>query len=127
MEPGMGITYILDTNAVIYLQKGMLAAPLPQGAYGISIITEIELRGFQGLTDPQRGWLKAFLDSVYIIGLTEDIKERAIELRQCYRIKLPDAIIAATAIEEAAVLLTNDQQLRAIDILNSAELLLISK
>lgn len=123
----MEITHILDTNAVIYLQKGMLVAPLPQGIYGISIITEIELRGFPGLTDPQRGWLMSFLDSVYILGLNEAIKERAIELRQRYRIKLPDAIIAATAIEEKAMLLTNDRQLHAIDRLSSAGLLVTLK
>ncbi len=34
---------VLDTNTVIYLQKGMLAEPLPLGHYLISVITQIEL------------------------------------------------------------------------------------
>ncbi|MGZ8217089.1 type II toxin-antitoxin system VapC family toxin [Methylomagnum sp.] len=120
----MRLTHLLDTNAVIYLQKGLLAAPLPEGVYGISIITEIELRSFSDLTADQQAWLRRFLDSIYIVGLTEAIKEQVIQLRQRYRIKLPDAIIAATAIQEQAILLTNDRQLHAIDILNSAELLI---
>lgn len=58
----------------IYLQKGILVAALPEGVYGISIITEIELRGFAGLTGEQRQWLQAFLDNIHIVGLDEDIK-----------------------------------------------------
>lgn len=38
----MGLTYVLDTNAVIYLQQGALADPLPEGRYYLSVITEIE-------------------------------------------------------------------------------------
>lgn len=123
----MELTHILDTNAVIYLQKGMLAAPLPEGLYGISIITEIELRGFPGLVSTQRDWLAGFFDSIHVVGLTDGVKEQAIRLRQHYRIKVPDAIIVATAMEEGAILLTNDRQLRAIDVLNSAELPVLPK
>jgi predicted nucleic acid-binding protein len=36
-------SYLLDTNAVIYLVSGRLASPLPEGKYSFSIITEIEL------------------------------------------------------------------------------------
>ena len=45
---------VLDTNAVIYLQKGMLAEPLPRGHYFISVITEMELLSFHGLSKEQR-------------------------------------------------------------------------
>jgi predicted nucleic acid-binding protein len=127
MEPGMGLTHVLDTNTVIYFQKGMLVGPLPEGIYGISVITEIELRGFTGLTSEQRHWLQTFFDNIHIIGLTDGIKEETIRLRQHYRIKLPDAIIAATAIEEGAILLTNDRQLHAIEVLNSRELPVVAK
>ena len=47
----MGVRAILDTNAVIYLQKGWLAEPLPPGEYLISVITEIELLSFASLDD----------------------------------------------------------------------------
>lgn len=35
--------YLLDTNALIYLQDGKLAEPLPVGQYAYSFISEIEL------------------------------------------------------------------------------------
>lgn len=34
----------LDTNVVIYLQKGVLLEPLPVSPYAMSVITEMELR-----------------------------------------------------------------------------------
>lgn len=38
--------FLLDTNAVIYLQKELLAEPLPTAEYFISVITEMELLSF---------------------------------------------------------------------------------
>ncbi|MBF0428669.1 MAG: type II toxin-antitoxin system VapC family toxin [Magnetococcales bacterium] len=110
----MGLSYILDTNAVIYLQKGVLDKALPRGNMAISVITEIELRGFPGLLTEQKRWLTDFLFNMRIIGLNDDIKETAIQLRCNHRLKIPDAIIAATALTFEATLLTNDCQLHGI-------------
>ena len=57
--------YLLDTNAIIYLIGGRLAAPLPAGHYSFSVISEIELLSFSGLSaeDEQKiGELLALLD-----------------------------------------------------------------
>ena len=109
-----GCDYLLDTNVVIYLQKGLLAAPLPPGRFALSIITEIELRSFSGLTEAQEEALKALLDSLSIIPLDDPVKQETIRLRRQCRIKTPDAIIAATALTQGAVLLTNDDRLQKI-------------
>ncbi len=37
------MTGLLDTNVALYLLGGRLAAPLPTGSYGVSVITEMEL------------------------------------------------------------------------------------
>ncbi len=113
------VDYLLDTNVVIYLQKGLLAAPLPSGRFALSVITEIELRSFSGLTAGQEGALKALFDSLAIVPLDDAVKEETIRLRRQYRIKTPDAIIAATALTQAAALLTNDDRLRRIPGLQS--------
>jgi predicted nucleic acid-binding protein len=102
---------VLDTNVIIYLQKGLLLEPLPLANYAISVITEMELRAYPTLTANQEQWLKRLLASLQIIALTDTIKEQAITLRKQYGIKLPDAIVAATAIIENAVLVTNDKKL----------------
>ena len=118
------MNFILDTNVVIYLQKGLLAEPLPHGSAAISIITEIELRGFPGLLVEQTLWLGRFLASIHSLGITSDIKESTIRLRRAHRLKIPDAIIAATTLTHGAVLLTNDEQLHAVPGLTSRPLAL---
>ena len=120
------MNFILDTNAVIYLQKGLLDETLPHGRIAISMISEIELRGFPGLVTDQETELLRFLDSIQIIGLSHDIKEEAIRLHRDHRLKLPDAIIAATAITHGAVLLTHDEKLHGVTGLNCQKLALKS-
>nr|VFJ72129.1 MAG: hypothetical protein BECKFW1821C_GA0114237_10329 [Candidatus Kentron sp. FW] len=100
---------VTDTNVVIYLQKGLLADDLPSGEYLISVITEMELFSFPGLNDEQRTWPRRFIDDMEIVGIDERIKQRAIALRREHHLKLPDAIVAATAIGRNAILYSNDQ------------------
>jgi predicted nucleic acid-binding protein len=105
---------VFDTNAVIYLQKGLLRQSLPPGEYFVSVITELELRSFHGLDDAQQQWLDAFLVGIGIIELDRPVKENTMRLRREHRLRLPDAIIAASALAYDATLLTNDQRLLAI-------------
>jgi predicted nucleic acid-binding protein len=42
---------LLDTNIVLYLLGGRLAAPLEKGPYYVSVITEMELLSYPDLTD----------------------------------------------------------------------------
>lgn len=102
---------ILDTNAVIYLQNGQLAAPLAEERYGISVITEIELLSFPELSQKDEELLKRFFREIAVLPLDEDVKRNTVALRKRCRMKIPDAIICATAISHDAVLLTNDRQL----------------
>lgn len=107
--------YLLDTNVVIYLQKGILQEPLPIADYAISVITEIELRAYSALTLQQRHWLELFINDVRVVGLTYEVKEKTIALRQQHRLKLPDALVCATALVERAVLLSNDKGLIQVE------------
>ena len=56
-------------------------------------------------------WCKEF-------QLTDNIKERAILIRRTYGTKLPDAIVAATAIECNVPLISADKGFRKIEELN---------
>jgi predicted nucleic acid-binding protein len=47
---------------------------------------------------------------VTIVGLSEEVKQFTIEIRRKYRLKLPDAIVCATAIILDLNLLSNDVQ-----------------
>ena len=102
---------ILDTNAVIYLLNNKLATPLTKNEYGISIITEIELLSFPGLSEQHENLLRKFFSDLRIYPLDEDVKNETIALKKIRKLKTPDAIICATALVNNATLLTNDKQL----------------
>ena len=107
--------YILDTNIVIYLLGGRLASPLPEGSYSVSIITEIELLSFHQLSDNEEQQILEMLQSINKILLTDDVSRKTIQLRRLNnKLKLPDAVIAATTIINNAILLTNDQAFSSI-------------
>jgi len=55
-----------------------------------------------------------FSADITVVGLTDDIKERAISVRRNYRLRIPDALIVATALELSAELMTNDLALHKV-------------
>lgn len=101
--------YLLDTNAIIYLIGGRLAAPLPAGHYSFSVISEIELLSFSGLSADDEQKISELLALLDRVELNQAVRLEAIKLRKQKRLKLPDAIIAASAIIRNATLFTNDQ------------------
>ncbi len=107
--------YLLDTNAIIYLVNGRLASPLPDGKYSISVITEIELLSFPGLPEEEEQRIRDLLLVLDRVQLSDAVRDLTIRLRRKNRLKLPDAVIAASALAQQAILLTNDQSFESID------------
>lgn len=105
------VRFVLDTNVILYLLGGRLAEPLPAGPYAISVISELELLAYPGLVPSEEQRVRAFLAEIAVTELTQAIKSHAVELRKRYSLKLPDAMVAATALALEATLLTNDQRL----------------
>ena len=73
-----------------------------------SVITEIELLSWRAATDNDMLILQNFIADSLIIELETSIKMKAAELRRNHKIKLPDAIIAATALVYDLILLTRN-------------------
>ena len=115
-----GNRYLLDTNAIIaLLQKDSNLIKLLQNAdwVGVSVISQIEFLAFSGLSQTDLKLFQQFLRRVEVINLSSQNKlliNRIISIRQQYRLKLPDAIIAAMAKEQSAKLVTRDAQLSKI-------------
>lgn len=105
------MTGLLDTNVALYLLSGKLSAPLPIGRYGASVITEMELLAWPSLTPQEESRVNEFLQTVAVCELTPAIRQQAVRLRREQGLRLPDAIICATALEFQADLWTNDQRL----------------
>ena len=114
-----GKRYLLDTNAVVALLRGhrpLLELLRDAEWVGISVISQIEFLAFAGLGEPDRAAFDAFAQRADIVGLTADSRPlitAIIELRQQHRLKLPDAIIVATALCERSSLVMADQQVQA--------------
>ena len=102
---------LLDINVVLYFLGGRLTNPLPSGQYFVSVITEIELLSYPSLSPNEEVQIRDFLSKITVFGIESNIKELAIALRKQYRLRLPDAIIAATAQSLNATLFTNDVRL----------------
>lgn len=112
--------YLLDTNAIIYaLNEGFR---FPKGEYLISIISEIELLSYSGLTSAEEQVLKNAIKNFITIDLNNKVKNKTIDIRKKTKLKLPDSIIVSSAIEYNAVLITSDKQLLNLDLLTVIEL-----
>ncbi len=105
---------VLDSNIIIYLQQGKLVKPLPRAHYTVSFITQMELFSFPNLSALEKQTLQDLFLQLEVIGLTESLKWQAIELRREYRLRLPDALVVATALANDSLLLSNDLQLQRI-------------
>jgi hypothetical protein len=112
----MGIKYIWDTNTAIYY----LQQQFPPGAEKfmdntllsafpvISAVTEIELLCWKAPSEKDLEVVKNFITDCFVIELEQSIKTKTAELRILHKIKLPDAIIAATALVYDLTLLTRN-------------------
>lgn len=111
----MLVDYLLDTNIFILLFDNCLAEKIPDGNLSYSVITEIELLSFAGLTEADKKLIQRHLRQLQTVPLDQAVCDKAILLRRQYRLKTPDAIVVASAWKMNACLLTNDQKLMSID------------
>ena len=78
---------------------------------GIPVIVELEFLFFSNLSDADKALFAIFKSRVEVISLDAtdtDMLQEIVQMRQNFNIKLPDAIIAASAVRQGATLLSND-------------------
>ena len=110
-----GADFVADTNALLYLLCGNgCMRPYLSKRLGVSVISEMELLSFPQASEQDEENIRALLRDCTLFLLDNRIKNKAILLRKQYRLKLPDAIIAATAVENSLPLLSADKALRKI-------------
>ncbi len=120
----MGIEYLWDTNIAIYFLQQQFPPSVEKfidklllnSTPIISAITEIELLCWRTATEKDIRVLNGFVNDALVIELEKPIKMKTAEIRKAVRIKLPDAIIAATAIVHDFTLVTrNSNDFRKVD------------
>lgn len=104
---GKSVSYLIDTSIIIYY----LADTIPKSeinkveeifrtSFNTSIITKIEFLGWRGHTE------NGFAN---VIPLTDEIADLAVSIRRKAKVKLPDAVIAATALHGNLTLITRNE------------------
>ncbi len=107
--------YLIDTNILISYLKGEapqhvheMIEKIIRSSFSVSVITKMELLGFRGYSDEEFLTANLFLSHAKVLPLIPEIVEKTIFLRRNYTIKLPDAIIAATALCHCLTLVTHN-------------------
>ena len=105
-----------DTNSIIFFLQDLLPSSSRDFLLGelgnktpkISVITELELLSWQKISPEQSKTISLFLSNFGKVDLNEEIKEITINIRKSTGLKIPDAIIAASALALDLPLLTNN-------------------
>ena len=111
--------YLVDTNFIIHLnQQNPIIVPFLDYEIAVSFITEMELMGVFSISKNHYKLIQNLLSDCFIYEMNLQIKLTAIKLKQKYKLKLPDAIIAATAIIYGLPFITSDTDFVKIKELN---------
>ena len=113
---GIDVHAFCDTNIVIYLLSGdKHLAELLQGMDArLSFISELELLSKPNMTPAEVDKTNAFINQCTVVDISPAIKRKVVEIRQQAKIRLADAIIAASAITMGLPLITADKQFEKI-------------
>jgi len=110
----MGMNMLVDSNVIIdYVSNRIPEKSAKQldnyfnSNFSVLIISKIEVLGFNTL-DYEMEQLESFIQLNSIVYIDEAVADKTIEIRRMKRIKLPDAIIAATALVQNCILLSHN-------------------
>jgi len=108
--------WLLDSNVIIDALAGLphgvrvlqTARTRPDVVVVYSAITRIEVLGFPSLTEPEEVAVRRLLNEFEELAVTAAVIERTIQIRKLVRIKIPDALIAASADLAGALVVTRN-------------------
>ena len=114
----MGMRYLLDTNVIskyfcnqLDIKSTLLIDDIiPE----ISIITQIELLSWANFSTEEISIINEFISDTIIHELNSNVVDETIRLRRRFKIKTPDAIIAATDIVNDLHLISLDSNFQNI-------------
>jgi predicted nucleic acid-binding protein len=111
----MGMNYLYDTNIFIYYLAGdetvskFFTNDFINNNYVVTTpIVRIELLCFSGLSEQEAEAIEDLLSQFDSVPISRKVENRTIALKRKHKIKLPDAIIAATALCQEAILVTRN-------------------
>ena len=114
----MGQGFLIDTNAAIYFLNNSLpptgsifiSDAITANTSSLSFISEIELLAFTTVTASHLASCKTFISLLHVYHINQQLIDTTIEIRLQSRIKLPDAVIAATALVNNLTIITANER-----------------
>jgi predicted nucleic acid-binding protein len=118
----MAERFLIDTSAIIKYLNGIFPAPgnsfldkVLNEESSISFITEIELQVWNPSNPEDIKIYHSFVEQSNILGIDQDIIRETIKIRKSKKVKLPDALIAATAIiHDRTLVADNDKDFKRV-------------
>jgi len=114
-----GNSALLDSNIIIYLSKNELPFTVFDKFDNllISVISYMEVLGFKFRNNEEENFVKELIDLFEVQFIDQAIAEKVIEIRKQNRIRLPDAIIAASAaVNNLCLVIRNIEDFKNINI-----------
>ena len=115
-----GTRYLLDTNAVIAIVNGNkeIIQQLNAASFvAFSVISILAFLSFPRLTAKEKNVFEEIISEGSVIDLDyedKDLMNSIINIRRTYRLKLPDAILVATALSYDCQMVSNDNELHKV-------------
>ena len=107
--------YLFDTNTVIYYLNGSLPTAaltrlntIVDSDPIISVVTKMETLGFDFKIIEEQEVMETFINGSTVLPIDDNIVDKTIEIRKRKKMKLPDAIIAATALIHNLVIISRN-------------------
>ena len=111
------LRFMLDTNVIIDTLNNDLdllafLETFPDCEIYINPVVAIEVLAKAGMSEDEEAVARALLDSFKWTEIDKAVCEAAVQIRRAKELRLPDALIAASAITINATVLSNDSHLR---------------
>lgn len=103
------VSALFDTNIVIDYLNGIEQAKTELDRYrdkAISVIAWMEV--MVGATPETEALIRGFLNSFDVLPIEATVSEAAVKLRKKHNIKLPDAIVWASALVDKRIIVTRN-------------------
>ena len=112
-----GNKLFVDTNILIYLLKGDsdISEILNGKELVISVISELELKSFPKISPKELAIIDELIKECQVINLNQEVKNLAVEIRRTRSMKLPDAIVAASAYYSKLPIFTADKEFEKLE------------
>ena len=111
----MGRKVLIDTNiAIAYIGNNLSFESMNKldiifnDEYHLSVINKIELLGYPGLDKNEEEKFNLLINHSVLHQINDVIIQKTISIRNKHRIKLPDALIAATCLVNGLDILTHN-------------------